>query len=67
MVNQMERLTNWSMRMTAVGTGAKVAKCGKKTNPVAGTREAIVLSDEYNRVRNQVWLSARQQATTVAS
>jgi NitT/TauT family transport system ATP-binding protein len=27
-----------------------------------GTREAIVLSDEYNRVRNQVWLSVRQQA-----
>jgi NitT/TauT family transport system ATP-binding protein len=32
-----------------------------------GTREAIVLSDEYNRVRNQVWLSVRQQATTVAA
>jgi NitT/TauT family transport system ATP-binding protein len=29
-----------------------------------GTREAIVLSDEYNRVRNQVWLSVRQQAAT---
>jgi NitT/TauT family transport system ATP-binding protein len=31
------------------------------------TREAIVLSDEYNRVRNQVWLSVRQQAATVAA
>ena len=31
------------------------------------TREAIVLSDEYNRVRNQVWLSVRQQASTVAA
>jgi NitT/TauT family transport system ATP-binding protein len=29
-----------------------------------GTREAIVLSDEYTRVRNQVWLSVRQQAAT---
>jgi NitT/TauT family transport system ATP-binding protein len=27
-----------------------------------GTREAIVLSDEYNRVRNKVWLAVRQQA-----
>jgi NitT/TauT family transport system ATP-binding protein len=32
----------------------------------SGTREAIVLSDEYNRVRNQVWLSVRQQASTAA-
>ena len=29
-----------------------------------GTREAIVLSDEYNRVRNKVWLAVRQQAAT---
>jgi len=29
-----------------------------------GTREAIVLSDEYNRVRNEVWLAVRQQAKT---
>jgi NitT/TauT family transport system ATP-binding protein len=26
------------------------------------TREAIVLSDEYHRVRNKVWLAVRQQA-----
>ena len=31
------------------------------------TREVIVLSDEYNRVRNQVWLSVRQQAATASA
>jgi NitT/TauT family transport system ATP-binding protein len=33
----------------------------------SGTREAIVLSDEYNRVRNQVWLSVRQQVAPSAA
>lgn len=32
-----------------------------------GTREAIVLSDEYNRVRNKVWLSVRQQAAAATT
>src|SRR5213075_2259647 len=31
------------------------------------TREAIVLSDEYTRVRNQVWLSVREQAAPAAA
>jgi NitT/TauT family transport system ATP-binding protein len=31
------------------------------------TREAIVLSDEYNRVRNKVWLSVRQQAAAATT
>jgi NitT/TauT family transport system ATP-binding protein len=32
-----------------------------------GPREAIVLADEYNRVRNQVWLSVRRQVAPVTA
>jgi NitT/TauT family transport system ATP-binding protein len=28
-------------------------------------REAVMLSDEFNRIRNQVWLTVRRQATAV--